>query len=81
VCTHSSYGLSEVCQSSSQIKDIKNVLALGKRMEKTYHFWAAWCCKEEFRYIVDEALEFYPMPPLFLRKVGCQLSDGKCLAH
>jgi len=50
-------------------------------MEKTYHFWVEWWCKEEFRYIVNIALEFYPMSPLFLRKFGCQHSDGKCLAH
>jgi len=64
-----------------QIKDIKNIVTLGIRMKKTYHFWAEWWCKEEFRYIVNEALEFYPMSPLFLRKFGCQLSVGKCLAH
>jgi hypothetical protein len=50
-------------------------------MKKTNHFWVEWWCKEEFRYIVNEALEFYPVSSLFLEKVGCQLSDGKCLAH
>jgi hypothetical protein len=50
-------------------------------MGKTFHFWAEWRCQEEFRYIVDEALEFYALFPLFLRKVGCQLSNEKCLAH
>jgi hypothetical protein len=59
----------------------QNILALGVRMEKTFHFWAEWWCQEEFRNIVDEVLELYALYPLFLRKIDCQLSNEKCLAH